>query len=225
MKKNNQMTYGIIGLGRFGTALAQRLSAMGAEILVVDKNESKVSELRELTENAFIANVLDKKALEGMGFQSCDVVVVCIAEAIDVSILTVLKLQALGVKCIIAKANSIEHGEILERMGVKIVYPEKDMAVRLANSLEMGQGMDFIELSDSVKVAKFHVPKELISKTILEASIREKFGLNIIAIENDGKVVGSIRPDYVFSENDILYLCGGKREILSVSEWLERHRG
>ena len=91
--KNKKMTYGIIGLGRFGMALAQKLSSMGAEILVTDKDENKVSLMRELTENAFVSNDLERKTLSDMGFSNCDVVVVCIAGAIDVSILTVMKLH------------------------------------------------------------------------------------------------------------------------------------
>ena len=101
MKKHNKFTYGIIGLGRFGSALATRLAALGAEILVVDKDEEKVNEFREITENAFIASVLDKKTLYDIGIQNCDIVIVCIAELLDVSILTVMKLQAIGVKNII----------------------------------------------------------------------------------------------------------------------------
>lgn len=222
--KNKKMTYGIIGLGRFGMALAQKLSNMGAEILVADKDERKVSIMRELTENAFITNDLERKTLSDMGFSNCDVVIVCIAGAIDVSILTVMKLQALGVKRIIAKANSTEHGEILEKLGAEIVYPEQDMALRLAHRLEMGQGLDFIELSESIKVAKFNVPKEFIGKSILEVSLREKFGLNIIAIENNGVVVDTIRPTYTFAENDVLYLCGSKKAIFAISDWLENHK-
>ena len=157
-----------------------------------------------------------------MGFQNCDVVILCIAEAVDVSILTVMKLQTIGVKRIIAKANSIEHGEILRKLGVEIVYPEQDMALRLANTLEMGQGFDFIELSDSIKVAKFNVPKQFVNKTVLEVSLREKFGLNIIAIENNGAVMNAIFPDYAFKENDVLYLCGSKKAIISISDYLEK---
>ena len=218
--KNKKMIYGIIGLGRFGTALAHKLSSMGAEILVVDRDESKVSAMRDITENAFISNNLEKKALSDMGFSNCDVVIVCVAGAIDVSILTVMKLQSLGVKRIIAKANSTEHGEVLTKLGAEIVYPEQDMALRLANRLEMGQGFDFIELSDSVKVAKFNVPNEFVGKNILEVSLREKFGLNIIAIENNGTVVDTIRPTYVFNQNDVLYLCGSKKSISAISTWL-----
>ena len=214
------MIYGIIGLGRFGTALAHKLANMGAEILVVDKDEAKVSAMREITENAFICNNLEKNALSDMGFSNCDVVIVCIAGAIDVSILTVMKLQALGVKRVIAKATSTEHGEVLTKLGAEIVYPEQDMALRLANRLEMGQGFDFIELSDSIKVAKFSVPKEFVGKSVLDVSLREKFGLNIIAIENNGVVVDSIRPNYVFNEGDVLYLCGNKKAIASITDWL-----
>ncbi len=222
--KNKKMTYGIIGLGRFGMALAQKLSLMGAEIMVVDKDDSKVMVMRDITENAFIADSLDKKTLESMGFQNCDVVIVCIAESIDVSILTVMKLQSLGVRRIIAKANSIEHGEILEKLGAEIVFPERDMAFRLANRLEMGTGLDFIELSESVKVATFNVPSQFIGKTIIDIDLRKKFGLNIIAIENAGNVLDSIRPDYTFVEGDVLYLCGNKNAILAISEWLEENK-
>ena len=217
----NKLNYGIIGLGRFGTALAYSLARMGAEILVVDRDEAKVSQLREITENAFIASTLEKKALEEMGIQNCDVVIVCIAEAIDVSILTVMKLQTMGVKRIIAKANSVEHGEILKKLGAEIVFPEQDMALRLANRLEVGQGVDFIELSDTIKVAKFNAPAEFVGKTIMEIALREKFGLNIIAIENDKKVVDAVRPDYAINEQDVLYLCGNKKSILAITEWLE----
>ncbi len=218
--KNKNVIYGIIGLGRFGTALAHKLSSMGAEILVVDKDETKVSAMREITENAFISSVLEKKSLSDMGFSNCDVVIVCVGGAIDVSILTVMKLQSMGVKRIIAKATSTEHGEVLTKLGAEIVYPEQDMALRLANRLEMGQGFDFIELSDSVKVAKINVPSEFVGKSILEVSLRENFGLNIIAIENGGVVVDTIRPTYVFNEGDVLYLCGSKKSISSISNWL-----
>ncbi len=221
--KNKKMTYGIIGLGRFGSSLAQKLAEIGAEILVVDKDEAKVAVLREYTENAYIASVLEKKTLSDMGFQNCDVVIVCIAKSIDVSILTVMKLQSLGVKRVIAKADSIEHGEILEKLGAEIVFPEQDMALRLANRLEMGQGLDFIELSESIRVTKLSIPANFVGKTIKEVDIRGKFGLNIIAIESKERVVDNIRPDYCFTSQDVLYLCGNKKSIELFCDWLDTH--
>lgn len=221
MKKKNKK-YGIIGLGRFGTALAYKLASTGAEIMVTDKDEVKVAELREITENAFIAGALEKKTLSDMGFQNCDVVIVCIAGAIDVSILTVMKLQSIGCKRIIAKANSAEHGEILAKIGAEIVYPEQDMAYRLANRLDMGTGLDFIELSNAINVSKIPVPKDFIGKTVMDTNIRGRFGLNIIAIENLNEVVETIKPDYEFKVNDIIYLCGNKESVNLFAEWLDK---
>ena len=223
MKKQKKKVYGIIGLGRFGTALAYKLSSLGAEILVLDKNEDKISELREVTENAFIVRNLEKKTLQDVGIQNCDVVIVGIASQMDVSILTVMKLFSLGVEKVIAKATSREHGEILEKIGAEVVYPESDMAIRLANRLEMGQGLDFIELSESINITKILVPKKYIAKTIREVNLRGNFGLNIIAIENAGKVIDTITPDYTFLENDLLYLCGNKTSIIKLTDWLEEN--
>ena len=105
MAKQKNMSYGIIGLGRFGSALAYKLYDLGADILVIDKDEERVAEFREITDNAFIAKNLTKKGLMDMGVQDCDVVIVCIASSIDVSILTVMKLFSIGVKRVIAKGG------------------------------------------------------------------------------------------------------------------------
>ena len=97
--KNDKNTYGIIGLGRFGRALALELAAVGAEIMVLDKEEEKVRELRDYTENAFVVPNLDKKTLQATGIQNCDVAVVCIGEQLDISILTTLNLVSFGSNC------------------------------------------------------------------------------------------------------------------------------
>ena len=109
--------YGIIGLGRFGKALALQLTESGKDILVLDADEDSIREIREYTENAFIVKNLDKKTLLETGIQDCDVVVLCIGERIDTSILATLTLTSLGIPSVIAKASSAEHGEILEKLG------------------------------------------------------------------------------------------------------------
>ena len=120
--KNNKMTYGIVGLGRFGTALALDLAESGSEIIAIDSNEEKVREIREVTENAFIVNNLEKKTLIETGIQNCDVAIVCIGEHMDSSILTTLNLVSLGIPKVIAKAMSAEHGVILEKLGAEVVF-------------------------------------------------------------------------------------------------------
>jgi trk system potassium uptake protein TrkA len=217
-KRKNSTTYGIVGLGRFGYALATELADSGADLLALDSNEEKVREIAELTDNALVIKSLDKKALMDTGIQNCDVAVVCIGEHMDSSILTTLHLVSMGIPRVIAKATSAEHGEILEKLGAEVVYPERDMAVRLANRLEASKVLDFVQLSERVNISKQLIPEQFIGKTVLEINLRSRFGLNIIVIENNGTVIDNITPDYVFRKNDILFLSGSKDGFMRLSE-------
>ncbi len=221
-KKKEQTTYGIIGLGRFGHALAVELANSGAELLVIDKDEEKVRELREYTENAIIINTLDKNTLADAGIQNCDVVVVCIGENLDSSILTTLNVVGLGVPKVIAKATSLEHGEILKKLGAEVVYPEHDMAIRLAHRLETSKMLDYVQLSERLNISKFLIPRQAVGKTVLDLNLRSRFGLNIIAIEKSSRqLIDNITPQYRFEHNDILYLAGDKKGLNKLSEWAE----
>ena len=113
MKNTKSSTFGVIGLGRFGTALAMSLSEAGKDVIVVDCNEEKVRELRHYTEYAFVTDNLSKEALQEIGIQNCDTVIVCIGEKIDISILTTLNVVSLGVPHVISKAISSDHGTVL----------------------------------------------------------------------------------------------------------------
>ena len=220
-RKKEKLSYGIVGLGRFGYALAVDLAQSGADIMVIDRDEEKVRELREYTENALVVNTLDKKSLMETGIQNCDVGIVCIGEHMESSILTTLNLVSLGVPQVIAKATSAEHGEILAKLGAEVVYPERDMALRLANRLETARVLDFIQLSESINISKRMVPEKFIGKTVLELNIRARFGLNIIAVENGGKVNEAVGPNTIFQDGDILFVSGGKDAVNKMADWLE----
>ena len=222
--KNDKVTYGIVGLGRFGYALACELATTGSELLVLDKDEEKVREIRDLTDNAFVVKSLDKKTLKDTGIQNCDVAIVCIGEQMDTSILTTLHLVSMGIPLVISKANSMEHGEILEKLGAEVVYPERDMAIRLASRLETSQVLDFIQLSECINISKLMIPQCMLGKSVMEVNLRKHFDLNIIAIENDGSVIESVKPDYVFREHDILFLSGSKDGLIKFSEWIEKNK-
>ena len=227
MKKNKKnkkekLIYGILGLGRFGTALAHELADEGAELIGLDRNEDKISAIRELTENAFVVKDLDKKTRTETGIQNCDVVVLCVSEHIDTSILTTLHLVGMGIPSVIAKASSAEHGEILEKLGAEVVYPERDMAVRLAHRLETSRVLDFIQLGEKLNISKLLLPEHAVGQTVLEANLRARFGLNIIAVENGNTLTETIRPDYVFRTGDILYLAGSKEGFLKLSQWANK---
>lgn len=220
--KNNKMIYGIVGLGRFGTALALDLAESGSEIIAIDSNEEKVREIREVTENAFIVNNLEKKTLIETGIQNCDVAIVCIGEHMDTSILTTLNLVSMGIPKVISKAMSTEHGIILEKLGAEVVFPERDMAIRLASRLETERMLDFVQLSEKINVSKMVVPDKFIGKSVADINLRKHFGLNIIAIENNDNVNDIITPDYIFKQNDILFLSGSKDGILELSVWSKK---
>ena len=220
-KKNEKNTYGIIGLGRFGYALATELAEAGAELLVLDQDEEKVRELREYTENAYVVRSLDKKTLSDTGIQNCDVAIVCIGEHMDTSILTTLNLVSLGIPKVIAKAKSAEHGEILAKLGAEVVYPERDMALRLAHRLEASLMLDFIQLSEKLNISKLVIPDKIIDQTVLTVNLRGLLGINIIAIESDGTLIESVGPGYVFKKGDILYVSGSKDGLNRLSEWAE----
>lgn len=220
-KKNNKNTYGIIGLGRFGMALAMELVRSGADLIVLDQDEEKVREMREYTDNAFIVRSLDKKTLQETGIQNCDIAVVCIGEQLDTSILTTLNLSGLGIPTIIAKASSAEHGEILEKLGAQVVYPERDMAVRLANRLEASRMLDYIQLSEKLNISKLLVPEKMLGKTVVEVNLRKNFSVNIIAVENGSALIETVGPDYAFRKGDILYVSGSKDGLNRLSQWAE----
>jgi trk system potassium uptake protein TrkA len=208
-----------VGLGRFGRALAKELHDAGADLIIIDRDEEKVAMARDWTENAFIVRGLDKKTLIETGMPGCDVAVVCIGSQIDTSILTSLNLVSLGIPKVIAKATSTEHGEILKKLGAEVVYPERDMGIRLAHRLETSQTLDYVQLSEKVNISKNLVPTAFIGKTVVEVSLRREFGLNIIAVENGGEVVNAIGPNYEFKANDILYLSGSKEAFIKFSDW------
>lgn len=219
--KNERLSYGIIGLGRFGQALAIELAKSNCELLVLDRDEEKIREIRELTDNAYVVSNLEKKTLLDTGIQNCDVAVVCIGSHIDVSILTTLNLVSLQIPTIIAKATSADHGAILEKLGAQVVYPERDMAVRLANRLENAKMLDFVQLSEKINVTKMRVPAQLIGKTVAEADLRSRFGLNILALEHQGSVSDTVRPDQIFQREDILYLSGSRAGITKLNNWAQ----
>ena len=212
-KKKESASFGVIGLGRFGTALAITLAQAGKEVIAVDRDESRVKELRQYTDYAFVADTIYSDKLKEIGIQNCDVVAVCIGEKIDASILITMSVIDLGVPKVIAKASSVEQGEVLKRIGATVVYPEKDMAVRLGKRLISSTFMDYIALDNSVEIRQISVPESMLGASVMELNIRKKYGLNIIAVQNGHETNIEIAPDYRFREGDVLVVIGKIKNI------------
>ena len=212
--QKNVIEYGIIGLGRFGYNLATTLAELDREVIVVDCDESKIRQIKNMVDEAFVVKNLDRETLEETGIQNCKTVMVGVSKELDVSILTTLTLINLGIPRIIAKATSYEHGCILEKLGAEVVYPEKDMAIRLGHRLSSSKSVDFLKLNGDVTISEFKVPSAFVGKSITEIKVRQLYSLNVIAIENEKMTTTDINPEYVFKEDDLIVLVGSNKNML-----------
>ena len=215
-RQNNDtnITFGIIGLNDFGRELAISLANAGKEIMVVDTEEDAVQDMREYTENAYIVRGYDKKTLNETGIQNCDVAVACMSGRLDTSILTVMHLISFGIPRVIAQASSEDQGTVLEKIGAEVIFPERDMAVRLARSLIHSKIINYMELSEKVDISKVTVPARLFGKTVVSANVRREYGLNIIAIESGSDIKTDIDINYEFKVGDMLVVIGNRENIL-----------
>ncbi|NLK74731.1 MAG: TrkA family potassium uptake protein [Clostridiales bacterium] len=209
----NIMEFGIIGLGRFGFALAKSLAEAGKDVMVVDNNENKIKNIRNYVDNAFVVGTLDQETLMDAGIQNCDTVIVCIGESIEVSILTTLFVINIGVPRVISKATSTEHGIILDKIGAEVIYPERDMAIRLAHRLTNPSILETMELTGDISISELKLTSKIAGKTILQANLRQKYKLNIIALEREGNTIIELTPDMVMEENDNMVVIGKKDNI------------
>ena len=214
--------YGIIGLGRFGFNLAISLDNAGKEVMVIDNDENKIRQIKHLVDEAFIVKNLDKEILEETGIQNCNTVIVGISKELDISILTVLNIINMKVPRVIAKATTDEHGTILEKLGAEVIYPERDMAIKLSNKLIRSKSLEFIKLAGDMTIAEFKLPEYLINKTIEKCDLRKDFGLSIIAIENKKCTYTEVDPKYLLNEDDILVLVGSNKNINKFEKFIQK---
>ena len=219
MQKDGQL-YAVIGLGRFGFALAEELAKRGKDVLAVDWDRDIINRAAEFTDNAFVTDALKADNLAACGVGGADVAVIGIGAKIDVSILTTLNVMKLGVKRVIAKATSEEQGEVLTRLGAEVIYPERDMALRTAGKLASPHILEYISLSDTVDIMELTLTSRVDGRTVLELNVRQKWGLNIIAIRRGGEVNISITPQTKVSANDTLAVVGRTEDIARFEEYL-----
>lgn len=219
--KDDNVSYGIVGLGRFGYALAKALAELDADLLILDQDEEKIRDMREYTENALVIKNLDKASMMETGIQNCDIAIVCIGEQMDISILTTLHLVSMGIPKVVARATSAEHGEILEKLGAKVVYPERDMAERLAKRMEEANMPEFAQLNDKVGIAKLIVAYEMEEETVYDVDIETRFAVKLIAIESNSEILSDIDPYYEFKEDDVIYVLGNIDALKKLTNWIE----
>lgn len=219
--------FGVIGLGRFGAATATTLAELGHDVIGIDSDEQRVHALSDVVSHALQLDATDERALRAAGIQDVDVAVVSIGENIESSLLVVMLLRELGIRTIVAKAVAPLHGRILEKLEVsRVIFPEREMAIRLAHSLAMPNALDYIELSRDFSIVELPAPAAFVGRTLRELELRPKFGLTLVAIKRkaDGseEVMTNIAPsaDERIRSGDVLAVLGNNTSLSQLDRLL-----
>lgn len=209
----------VLGLGRFGMSVAKTLSENGYDVMAVDINGDHVQEASAFVTHAVKADISNELSLRALGIGNFDVVVVATASHLESGVMATLLAKELGIPTVVAKAQDSLQKKILEKIGAdRVVFPEREMGVRLANSLLYGNFFEFMELSDEFGLAEFETPFSWINKTLAQSEIRAKYGLNVVALKREGKMILSPSPDEILKENDIMIAMGESRQIQRIME-------
>lgn len=180
-------TFAVIGLGRFGSAIALELSALGHEVMAVDINEDKVQQVADKVTHAVTADARKLEVLQALGLRNFDCAVVAMGGDVGNSALVTLNLKELGIPKVVCKAQSHVHRKVLEKIGAdRVIFPEHEMGVKLAQGLSSSSVLNFIEFSEDYGIVELAVPKSWHGKTIRELDVRNAFHVNIIAVRKAG---------------------------------------
>jgi len=212
-------TFGVIGLGRFGFYVAKTLSEAGAEVIALDKDPDRVKKVSDFVTHAYITDALEEKALEESGILNADTVILSVGQNVEASILVAVLLVSRGVKEVIAKAINPLHGEVLKRLGVsRIIYPEKEMAIKLAKSLMLSGVLQELPFAPGYSIFELKAPRKLDGRTLRQLDLRNKLGVSVLAIKRGNEVVVNPTADAVIKEGDILLVLASEDSVAKLQE-------
>lgn len=219
--KNKKRSFCIIGLGRFGQTLAKNLASTGHQVLVIDIDENIINVMSDVVTNAVVGDPTNEAVLHAAGVADYDCVVVATAESINDSVLTTILLKETGVKQIVARAGSEQHGRVLEKVGADmVVFPERDMGEKLVNILDRNNVLEYIVFSDSHSIVEVTVPKSWVGKNLIELNVRRRFGVTVLAVSDTETGDMNISPDpsRPFTGNETVALLGENKAIDKITK-------
>lgn len=210
----------VIGLGRFGASVARSLAEAGYEVLGIDILDDRVRPLANVLTHVVQADATDEEVLRSLGIRNFDCCVVALSSNLQSSILVTMTAKELGVPMVVAKARDDQHGKVLTKIGAdRIIFPERDMGLRLAHSLISGNILDLIELSPSHSVAEVVANDRMVGKSLRQLDLRAKFGVNVLAIKRGSNIQISPRAEDVLNEGDVLVVIGHNDVIRKLESW------
>ncbi len=206
----------LIGMGKFGQTLGENLLAMGVQVMIVDKNEEKIETLASKYTDALIANCMNEDNLKSLNIPSFDACVVAIGDDFQSSLEITSLLKDLGAKWIVSKATTEIQKKFLLRNGAdEVIYPDKDIAEKLAVKLNSKKVFDYIELNNEYSIFEIAAPHHWAGKKVIDVNPRKKYGLNILAMKKGNEIVNTVTADYVFEADDHMLVFGKTEDILT----------
>ena len=213
----------LIGLGRFGRHMAQKLKDLHHEVLAVDKDEKRVTSALPYVTNAQIGDGTDEQFIASLGVRNFDLCVVAIGDDFQSSLETTALLKEQGAPFVLSRATRDVHAKFLLRNGADdVVYPERDMAKRAAVRFSVAHAFDYIELSEEYALFELEVPSSWVGKTLKDLDIRSRHSVNVIGVRENGRVTPITNADRPFTAQEHLLLCGGKEDVLRLTSGSSR---
>ena len=213
----------IIGLGNFGASIAQALYDRGCQVLAIDRNKDRVQDIKDKVSQAIVMDVREREAVSSLPIQSTDTAIISLGDKMEVSIMVTMFLKEMELESIMVKAMNEDHGKILKLIGATdVIFPEQQMALRLADRLAHPSMLDFISLAKGFSMAELVPLKSFYDKSLLELDIRRRYQLEIVAIKNayideNGHKTEEIKcipsGDYIIVPDDILVVIGEDKYI------------
>jgi len=212
-------SYIVVGLGRFGSAIAEELCELGNEVLAMDTRNELIQKISSKVTTAVDGDARDLDVLRAIGVQDFDCGIVAVGSDLATGVLVTLNLKELGVKTVVCKAQNEMQKRALEKIGAdQVLIPERETALKLAQRLTSGSVLDFIELSKDYGIAEISVPRDWCGKSLSEMNIRAKYGLNVIAVKRENEFYVSPRADFAVQDGDILVVIGRDTDLTRVHE-------
>lgn len=209
----------VIGLGRFGGSVCKELHRLGHQVLAIDIKEEKVNAVLTDSTKAVIADASREEVLKLLGVGNFDYAVVAIGDNMQASIMCTLLLKEIGVGNVWVKAQNANHKKVLAKIGAdRVIQPEYDMGIRVANQIQSGKLQEYIELSEEYSISELDISKRLANKTLNELNIRAKYGCTILAIKNGEKVNISPSAEDKLYEGDMIVVIGKNNDIKRLEE-------
>lgn len=210
MKKS----FAVLGLGRFGKSIAMELCNLGADVMVIDRDEEKINNIADYVTCAINVDVCDTDALRNAGISNMDAVIVAMADYLEPSIMSVMAAKDLNVPYVIAKARDDVTADILDKVGAdRVVFPERESGIRMSRKLMSSDFLEFFELSDTVSLVELLPKQEWIGKSLKQLNLRREYKLNVIAVKDHDDVKVVMDPDEPLKEDCPLLVTVKKSDL------------